>query len=153
MKGFRLNVAAILQRADGQILIGERVGMAEAWQFPQGGLMHGEEPVEALHRELREEIGLAPAAYEIVASRAGYRYEFPAEVQLHKEWAGQEQTYFLCRYLGEGRASEFQLQGEEQEFSRVRWIEPRDFCLAWLPEFKRGVYRQVFWDLLGLRLE
>jgi putative (di)nucleoside polyphosphate hydrolase len=35
---YRPNVAAILQRADGRVLIGQRSDFPESWQLPQGGL-------------------------------------------------------------------------------------------------------------------
>lgn len=152
MNRFRRNVAAVLQRADGKILVGERVDIPGAWQFPQGGAQQGEDELCALRRELEEEIGLIPERYEVIATRAGYRYQFP-KGQEKRGWMGQDQTYFLCRYLGEGREDEFRLEGEHPEFARVMWIEPEAFRLAWLPEFKWEVYRQVFRDLFDLRLE
>jgi putative (di)nucleoside polyphosphate hydrolase len=152
MNRYRPNVAAILQRGDGQILIGERVELPGAWQFPQGGIHDGEDPLEALRRELQEEIGVSSRCFEVVASRSGYRYLFPEGVRKKRGWTGQEQTYFLCRYSGEGRSEEFRLDREPREFSRIQWIPPESFRLSWLPEFKRGVYRQVFLDLFGLEL-
>ena len=55
---YRPNVALILQRADGRILIGERLDVAGAWQFPQGGVDAGESADEALAREMGEELSL-----------------------------------------------------------------------------------------------
>jgi len=49
---YRSNVGAILKRADGKILIGERSNVAGAWQFPQGGVKKSETAREALVREL-----------------------------------------------------------------------------------------------------
>ena len=152
MSRFRPNVAAILQAEDGRILVGERSDVPGAWQFPQGGGNEGEDCRKALARELEEEIGLRPDRYEILASRTGYRYLFPEGVRKKGGWEGQEQTYFLCRYRGEGRLEEFRLDGEDQEFSRVKWIQPESFQLCWVPEFKRQVYDQVFLDLLGVNL-
>ena len=58
-EGFRNNVALLLERRDGKIFLGERVDRHEAWQFPQGGVDAGESLETALHREVKEEIGLA----------------------------------------------------------------------------------------------
>ena len=44
------NVAAILRNARGRILVCERLGVAGAWQFPQGGIDDGETPEQALAR-------------------------------------------------------------------------------------------------------
>jgi putative (di)nucleoside polyphosphate hydrolase len=63
MSRFRPNVAAILQREDGRILVGERADVPGAWQFPQGGVNEGEGSLEALERELEEEIGVGRGRY------------------------------------------------------------------------------------------
>jgi len=149
---YRPNVAGILQREDGKILVAERAEIPEAWQFPQGGIDEGEGELEALHRELEEELGVPPSRYEVVGCRNGYRYAFPEGHRKRPDWIGQEQSYYLCRYLGPGRLDEFTLQGEHEEFSRVQWIRPGEFRLAWLPDFKRAVYEQVFADFFGVAL-
>jgi putative (di)nucleoside polyphosphate hydrolase len=74
---YRSNVGAIIRRADGKILIGERSNVAGAWQFPQGGIKKSETAREALGRELQEEVSLAPAHYRVVESKGPYRYIFP----------------------------------------------------------------------------
>src|ERR1700751_4537240 len=55
---YRSNIAAIIMRPDGKILLGERVNIPNAWQFPQGGVKRSESPLQALHRELEEELSL-----------------------------------------------------------------------------------------------
>ncbi len=40
---YRSNVAAILRRGDGKILVAERMNFKHAWQFPQGGVDKGED--------------------------------------------------------------------------------------------------------------
>ena len=55
--GFRANVGIVLMQADGTVFIGRRSG-GRGWQFPQGGVRQGERTLDALYRELHEEIGL-----------------------------------------------------------------------------------------------
>jgi 8-oxo-dGTP diphosphatase len=54
-------VAGILRKADGRVLISERVGdapFAGLWEFPGGKVRVGESALVALRRELEEEIGV-----------------------------------------------------------------------------------------------
>lgn len=153
MSEFRPNVAALLVNEAGQLLVCERVTIPGAWQFPQGGIDPGEDPESALVREVKEEVGLGPEHYDIEKSRSGYRYRFPEHVRRAKpphkaRFAGQEQTYFLCRL--KAGAPPLDLSGEPREFSHARWIAPGDFDLDWLPDFKKSTYRAVLRDFFGV---
>ena len=76
-EGFRPNVGIILANDAGQVLWAKRIGH-NAWQFPQGGIQHGETPEQALYRELREEVGLLPEHVQIIAQTKGWlRYRLP----------------------------------------------------------------------------
>jgi putative (di)nucleoside polyphosphate hydrolase len=39
---------------------------------------------------------------------------------------------------------------EPREFSQAQWIEPADFQLEWLPDFKKETYRKVLRDFFAL---
>ena len=146
---YRPNVAAILVDPAGRILVGERIGMENSWQFPQGGLNLGESPQEALPRELHEELSLEAGDYTVESKRGPYRYLF-APGRTKEGFQGQEQHYFRLRLLAS--ASKVNVRTPHPEFRAVRWIAPADFRLAWLPEMKREVYRQVFRDFFGLEI-
>jgi putative (di)nucleoside polyphosphate hydrolase len=148
---YRPNVAAILQREDGRILVAERINIPGAWQFPQGGIDDGETAPQALFRELQEEIGVTPELITVLQERGGYRYAFPKGRLKYGIYGGQEQTYYLCRYTGTD--ADINLAATHQEFASFKWIEPREFELDWTPKFKRAVYRQVMHDFFGLDLQ
>ena len=146
---YRSNVAAIIQAADQKILIGERSDVRGAWQFPQGGVKENESTLQALFRELREEVSIKPSHYRVIDCKGPYRYLFQGG-RKKEGLDGQEQFYFLVQLT----APDFNVQVETDnpEFSRIRWIEPADFRIQWVPEFKRAVYRQVFRDFFGIWL-
>jgi len=146
---YRLNVAAILRNGAGKILIGERVDRSGAWQFPQGGVDDGETLEQALARELREEISLAPSAYQILSSKGPYFYLFGNRKAV-KGFHGKQQHYFLAALTVD--PATVNVDTEHPEFRSIRWVEPSDFDLAWLPKMKRQVYRAVFKDFFAINI-
>ena len=150
---FRPNVAALLMDERGRLLVCERFKIPGAWQFPQGGVDEGEDFLEAVRREVEEEVGLPPESYEVSENRGGYQYLYPSRIKKKKREAifdGQEQTYYKC--LLKGDAPPINLDREPREFSQYRWIWPEEFERAWLPTFKQKVYEEVMRDFFGTEL-
>jgi len=147
---YRPNVAAILRNAEKKIFVAERINISGAWQFPQGGVDEGETHDQALVREIEEEIGVKPELIRVIEKRSGYKYPFAKGRLKYGLFGGQEQTYYLCDYLGTD--ADIRLDATHQEFATFRWIEPKEFQLHWVPKFKRAVYIAVFRDFFGLEL-
>ena len=82
-KPYRPNVGIALFNAAGQVLIGRRfrddgpeiILPGLEWQMPQGGIDAGENPRDAVMRELWEETGVANADY--LGETDWLTYEFP----------------------------------------------------------------------------
>ncbi len=148
---YRPNVAAILRNEQQHILVAERINVSGAWQFPQGGVDEGESHETALFRELEEEIGVTKDMVRIVEQRDGYRYSFAKGRLKYGLFGGQEQTYYLCDYLGTD--ADINLGTTHREFASFKWIAPGEFQLEWVPKFKRAVYHAVFRDFFGLDLQ
>ena len=147
-EGFRPNVGIILLNARNQVFWGKRL-RTHSWQFPQGGINHGESPEQAMFRELHEEVGLHPDHVRILArTRDWLRYEVP-EHFIRKDarghYRGQKQIWFLLRLMG--RDSDLDLRATDHpEFDAWRWNE------YWVPlelviEFKRDVYQMALIEL------
>ncbi|MBT8777820.1 NUDIX domain-containing protein [Akkermansia muciniphila] len=152
---YRPNVAGLMVRKDGKLLVCERSRQKGAWQFPQGGIDPGETALEAVKREVREEVGFLPSQYDIAESRGGYRYDYPPEVldyvreKRQQPFVGQEQEYFLCRMHADTPEPSL----DHREFCAYRWIAPAEFKLEWLPEFKKEVYARVLADFFNVRAQ
>ena len=146
--GYRPNVGIILLNARNEVFWGKRVRQ-HSWQFPQGGIKHGESPEQAMFRELHEEVGLKPEHVKIVArTREWLRYEVPEQWirrDLRGNYRGQKQIWFLLRLVG--RDCDVCLRrSEKPEFDAWRWHE------YWVPldvviEFKRDVYQSALQEL------
>jgi len=75
--GYRPNVGIILLNNKNEVFWGKRVRQ-HSWQFPQGGIKHGESPEQAMYRELWEEVGLRQEHVRIVGrTRDWLRYDVP----------------------------------------------------------------------------
>ncbi len=149
---YRPNAAAIYQRPDGRILVCERSKPRGCWQFPQGGMDMGEDPLLAAQREGMEETGLRPNEYDVIASFGPFRYEYGEEdrARVFKKrgipYAGQEQHYFL--FLLHDMRSEPWL--DQREFCDYRWILPSELDFQAIPDFKRDVYYQVMKEAFSI---
>jgi putative (di)nucleoside polyphosphate hydrolase len=76
-EGYRPNVGIILLNQRNEVFWGKRI-REHSWQFPQGGIKHGETPEQAMFRELHEEVGLLPEHVRIIArTRDWLRYDVP----------------------------------------------------------------------------
>jgi putative (di)nucleoside polyphosphate hydrolase len=142
---YRPCVGVALVNPAGQLFAGQRIDSAvPAWQMPQGGIDRGESPEAAAFRELSEEIGVSPDRVALIDATPGWlRYDLPDHL-VGKVWGGkyrgQEQRWFLMRFLGSD--AEITLDTPHPEFSSWRWITADDL-LASIVAFKRPIYETV----------
>jgi putative (di)nucleoside polyphosphate hydrolase len=145
-KPYRPNVGAVLRRADGKVLMAERIAHPGSWQLPQGGVDPGETKTEALWREIGEELGFdAPQSLcRIVATAPPVRYDFPvgSNSRISEHFAGQEQTLYLLDYSGTDAHFDL-LADEHPEFSAIQWVTPAE-AIALIWEVKRPVLETSF---------
>ena len=143
-KRYRPNVAAVILSSKYpdkcEFFIAHRSDIKNAWQFPQGGIDEGETPIEALHRELREEIG--SDEIEVLGEYPEWlSYDFPAVARGKcYPFDGQTQKYFLVR-LKEGARIDLGAH-TIPEFEEYTFVE-YDELFKKVSYFKRKVYKQV----------
>ena len=149
--GFRANVGIVLIRRGGDVFLGRQVG-GRGWQFPQGGVLAGEQLEEAAFRELHEEIGLSPSDVDLIGQTARWlRYRLPAKYvrrNRHPMCIGQKQRWFLLRLKADTAQFDFG-RTREPEFDQYRWVN------FWEPVreviyFKRAVYVQALTELAAV---
>ncbi len=142
---YRPCAGVMLINRDGLIFAGRRIDSdAPAWQMPQGGIDPGEAPADAGIRELWEETGVTAALVQPLAETPDWiTYDLPPEL-LGKVWKGryrgQQQRWFLYRFLGED--AQIDIATDHPEFSEWRWISADEMLAAIVP-FKRDVYARV----------
>lgn len=102
-------VVAALIWLDGTVLICQRTRhqtMPLKWEFPGGKIEEGEQPRDAMRRELKEELGIDAVVGDEVA-RFRHRYPSGSAVELR--------FYDVRKYAGEI---------ENRIFKDVRWAKP-----------------------------
>jgi len=139
--GFRANVGIILTNDTGRVFWAGRAGRS-GWQFPQGGILQGESPREAMFRELEEEIGLTHDDVCVLGATRGWlRYRLPSRyIRQHSRpvCIGQKQRWYLLRLVADEERVRFDCC-EHPEFDRwcwVNWWQPVNEVIY----FKRRVY-------------
>jgi 8-oxo-dGTP diphosphatase len=105
-------VAAVIERADRRILIGQRRRADTSpmkWEFPGGKLRAGEEPEKGLARELREELGAAlKSCVEIGRVRHAYA-----------GGSGRLEIRFFAAEIAETEI-------EPRCFEEIAWVLPKE---------------------------
>jgi 8-oxo-dGTP diphosphatase len=119
-----IRVAAAVVWRDGRVLMTRRPPggpLGLKWEFPGGKLEPGEEPEQALVRELREELGVAAVTQGTLAVET-HEYDHGLSVELH---------FVLC----ELESLEFEPSPEVHE---VRWNRPSEVDPAEVLDADRG---------------
>ena len=108
-------VVAALIFKDEQVLVCQRTRhqtMPLKWEFPGGKIEAGEQPRDALRRELEEELGIDATIGDEVA-RIRHEYKSGSAVELR--------FYAVREYKGEI---------ENRIFKDMRWAKPSRACLV-----------------------
>ena len=142
-KCYRPNVAAIIVSSkyplEVKFFIALRTDIKDAWQFPQGGIDSAETPLEALFRELKEEIGTN--SIDVLGEYPKWiSYDFPKSVaKKMSPFKGQIQKYFLVKLKDE---SKIDLKTKNPEFCDFKFINKEE-VLEHTTSFKSTIYKEV----------
>lgn len=105
---YHLTVLGVVQNTDGRFLITQRV-MTKAWapgwwEVSGGAAQAGEDSLEAVLREVREETGLDVSGFD-----GGYQFSY------HRENPGEGDNYFvdIYRFTGDFTEDDVKVQKEE----------------------------------------
>lgn len=148
---YRSCVGAVVFNEQGNVWAGRRIANNETagefrWQFPQGGIDKGEDPLEAAKRELFEETGIK--SIRLLGEVADWlRYDLPDDLlgmALKGKYRGQQQRWFAFRF--EGDESEINIDhppdGSHREFDKWEWLNLEEMPSLIVP-FKRTIYESL----------
>jgi 8-oxo-dGTP diphosphatase len=119
---FTVSVGAIVTNDEGKVLLLDHVlRPGSGWGVPGGFINHGEQPAEAVKREICEEIGLEIESIELVRVRT---------IKRHVE------ILFRAKAHGEGKIKSL-------EIKEVRWVSPDE-----MPEEMSKAQQQLIKQVL-----
>ena len=139
----RLGVGIIVLNKENKVFVGKRRdNPTNKWQMPQGGVDRGENLVNAMKRELKEETSIR--SFEILKELEGWtEYELP-DYLLGKIWRGkyrgQKQKWFIVRFLG--KDEEINLKTTHPEFIEWQWLDIENLPSV-IVHFKKKVYEKL----------
>lgn len=144
-EGYRLNVGIVVSNDKQQLFWGKRAAKSNGWQFPQGGMHDGEIALDAMYRELEEELGLGPNDVDVIAeSQQWYHYDLPEQYRRYHSRPlviGQKQKWFLLKLIKDDSAIRLDAS-RKPEFVTWKWVDYW-YALDHIISFKRDVYQQM----------
>jgi len=145
----RPNVCMLVRNSAGQLFLGERLGEAGVWQFPQGGIDEGLTAEASVLKELHEELGIPAHLLRIERQLAAtHSYEFAAPRDYSgRIFRGQAQSFWLVEFLGAD--TDIRLDLHEPEFMNWRWCTPAEVAVLADPQRLPG-YRAPLAEVAAL---
>lgn len=142
-QGYRPNVGMVICNDRHELFWAKRRGM-NAWQFPQGGIRPGESLLEAMYRELEEEVGLHADDVNVIGQTEEWvKYEFGGSktTRSGETYVGQKQIWFLLHLISSDDRIDIN-HPEHQEFDEWTWVDyehPKNAIV----DFKKPVYDHI----------
>ncbi len=138
MDTWRIIVVAVIQNSAGDFLIGRKPStrgvFAGQWAIPGGGIEPGERMLDALRREVREEVGLEIQAIQPRFFKDG---EYP---KLYPDGSRQD-VYMIFLLFSCRAASDTVRLGEE--FEEFAWVSGADLPKYDLNAETRDTFRRL----------
>lgn len=142
-QAYRASVAAMIVNKKGEFLLTQlALGPADKWDFLKGGMKPGEEPIDTLNREIREELGPSVKFKVLQRSNVYHINDWPEEMQKRKGFRGQARVSYWVQYctgeveidIGELNAFDWFTESEvvmKLTDNRVSLITANAFLAEW----------------------
>ncbi|MDR1499007.1 MAG: thioredoxin-disulfide reductase [Rickettsiales bacterium] len=137
----RKAIGTIILDAEGKIIVFRRTDFPSSWQCPEGGIEKDEQPIDALYREVKEEIGLDRDDFEILSETKDFiSYTYAKSNSF--PWGGQQKKFFLLKLNKNDKKFKYDNVPDCIEFSGYKSVTGEEF-LKLAPAFKENLYETV----------
>ena len=139
----RRGVGIVVLNKNNKVFVAKRIdNQKNFWQMPQGGVNNAEDYIVAAYRELEEETSIKKV--ELIKELDGLTvYDLPESllgIIWKGKYRGQEQKWFVVRFLGED--NEINIKTKHPEFCEWKWIDLENITDL-IVDFKLHVYKDV----------
>jgi 8-oxo-dGTP pyrophosphatase MutT (NUDIX family) len=134
----RQKVRAVVTNTAGEVLLIRPHGYApDQWTLAGGGVEAGESPVEAMRRELAEELGLECENLEQLPVQNRFVYSRDYKLKRGLDHDGQQAVMFFLRV-----PLDIELRIQAEEIAEARWFEPEEAAGAFPVAKQRTVFQE-----------
>lgn len=136
---------AIVRDQNNRILLVQSVKNTHDWSFPQGGIEQGEDVVQALFREVNEEVGIE--GHQLRLTHYNGVEDLDAEPgRSDKRGFTKGKRYFFFELVYTGSR---ELRIQESELAGYSWVDPQEFKAALATT--RAEKRDMMLRVLGIQ--
>lgn len=133
----RKSVGAFVFNKDGKFLLVRTHRADVFWDIPKGGIEKGETSLNALKRELKEELGTDKFG-KIKKLNLSFTFEFPEEIKKKSGKEFQKVELFSVEFLGR----EDDIKVDNKELSKAIFVDKNDFIKKVFFETTRNAFKK-----------
>jgi putative (di)nucleoside polyphosphate hydrolase len=135
----RLSVGAFVKNRQEKYLLVSKIGKANEkyWDVPKGGVEKGESLVEALKRELQEELG-TDKFRNIRKLNINFSFNYPIEIKKLTGFDSQKVELFFVEFYGEDK----DIKVDKKEIDNFVFVDEKEFLQKVSYETTKEAFRK-----------
>jgi putative (di)nucleoside polyphosphate hydrolase len=143
----RQAISAVIFKKDKFLMMSGTDWPEGSWAFPQGGIEFGETHIQAVERELQEELGTSN--FKILGkSIIEHTYLFPEKIKEKRGCEGQYQTIWFVEFKGE----ENEIIPDKDELMECSWFDQEEILSNMRFPEQIDTFKKVLEELNKLRV-
>ena len=142
----RKAVSVVVFKNDQFLMVSGKDWPPGAWCFPQGGVKENETHLQAVKRELEEELGTNKFLV-LSKSQTEHSYLFPEKIKQKKGYDGQFQTIWFVEFLGDFN----EIKPNSEELMQQSWFNENEIIPSMMYPEQKETFEKVLKELNELK--